>query len=71
MRDEFMNSQNKTRRQWLTGLLRWSVLSIIAAGTALLVRRSGGGPCALRLPCERCGSLAGCQLPQAVALRGR
>ncbi len=67
-----MNSHNQTRRQWLTGLLRWSVLSIIAAGTALLVRRSGGGGrCALRLPCERCGSLAGCQLPQAVAWRGR
>lgn len=69
-----MNSHNQTRRQWLTGLLRWSVLSIIAAGTALLVRRSGGGVrgrCALRLPCEQCGSLAGCQLPPAVVARGR
>ena len=69
-----MNSPNQTRRQWLTGLLRWSVLSIIAAGTALLVRRPGGsvrGQCALRLPCTRCGSLAGCQRPPAVAWRGR
>jgi hypothetical protein len=69
-----MENHNQSRRQWLTGLLRWSVLSIIAAGTALLVRRSGGGargPCALQLPCERCGSRAGCQLPQAVAWRGR
>ncbi len=66
-----MNDRNLTRRQWLTGWLRYSVLAVLAAGTVLLARRSGAarGPCTQRLPCERCGSRGGCQLPQAVAWR--
>ena len=59
-----------SRRQWLTGLLRWGALSAIGVVAATLVRRSSGGPeggCTRRMPCQRCGSLEGCGLPQAVA----
>jgi len=68
-----MNDRNPTRRQWLTALLRSSVLAVLGAGTVLLARRSSGarGSCTQRLPCERCGSRDGCQLPQAVAWRER
>jgi hypothetical protein len=69
-----MKSHDPSRRQWLTGLLRGSLLSLIAAVCALLIGRSSGERsvrCAQRLTCERCGSLPGCRLPPAVAWRQR
>jgi len=69
-----MESSRSSRRQWLAGLLRWGAVSVLAAVTAMLIRRPGGDSnrrCTQRLPCERCGSLADCPLPQAVAGRWR
>jgi len=69
-----MESSRSSRRQWLAGLLRWGAVSALAAVTAVLIRRPGGdsnGHCTQRLPCERCGSLARCPLPQAVTWRVR
>ena len=69
-----MERSPSTRRQWLTGLLRWGALSGIATVAAVLIRRRAGGlnsRCTLQLPCERCGNLATFQLPQAVARKRR
>jgi len=65
-----MKSSRNSRREWLSGLLRWGALSALAAVAALLMRRSASsssGRCVRREPCARCGSLAKCQLPRAVA----
>lgn len=69
-----MDRHNSSRRQWLTGALRGGLAALIGAICVLLIGRSRGERgvrCAQQTPCERCGSLPSCRLPEAVAWKRR
>jgi hypothetical protein len=64
-----MSNEMKTRRQWLTAALRWSITTVVAGGSAVLLLRKpapgGRADCWQTTTCRCCGQLAGCQLPPA------
>jgi hypothetical protein len=63
-------SRIETRRQWLAAVWRWCALAGLAVLTGRLAVRSGSAAdCRRRLPCQRCGLLASCDLPRAVESR--
>lgn len=66
-----MDSQDSSRRQWLTSVVRGGFASLIATVAAWLIWRSRGVRCSQPALCARCGSLSGCRLPAAVAWKQR
>ena len=71
-----MNPNKKTsRRQWLTGSLRWGLLGAFSAVSVHLLRRKGGvEETACRDPkgymgCRECMELKGCKLPRALSVK--
>jgi hypothetical protein len=70
MQAEQDDVQMETRRQWFASLGRWCMLAGLAMLTGRLGLRSGRATdCERRLPCQRCGLLARCDLPRAVKTR--
>ncbi len=66
-----MDNRVQTRRQWVTGLVRAGLLSILAVVSTVLMRRSADGRCVQLNPCGDCGRLARCQLPAALEWKRR
>ena len=72
-----MNPNKKTsRRQWLTGLLRWGLLGVFGAVSVHLLRRRGGveeETACIDLKgytgCRACQRLKGCKLPRALSVK--
>lgn len=71
-----MSTNKKTsRRQWITGSIRWGLLTAFSAVSVYLLRRKGGvEEAACRDPkgqagCRACLELKGCKLPRALSIK--
>ena len=66
-----MNAQDKriARRHWLVSLGRYATLAGISVFAWNLVTRSQGRCFRVTLPCQDCGLLAQCRLPNAASAR--
>lgn len=64
-----MKDAGKTsRREFLTGLVRWGALAGAAAGGAKLTAKDGE-TCTNQGICSSCGRYEGCGLPQALSAK--
>ncbi len=52
-----------SRREWFRTAARGTLLALLAALSGRLLGRSNA--CTRRIPCQTCGLLAECELPQA------
>lgn len=59
---------NAGRREFVSGLIRWGVLSVLAVGSALLSKKAWQRRCFGRGPCAACPALDDCRLPERLAL---
>ncbi len=63
------HSKTTGRRQWLTGVLRYTLLGGLTVLSGHLLHKSQRPECRSNVTCQRCRAWDSCRLPQAVESR--